>query len=243
MHRLVAGLTLVCGTLVSSLAEAQRIPEPSGVSRAQAARVLKSTRRRAIDRPPRQVVIESKFLEVNGEFRHFINWDKVSGDDPAVTSNVTTPNAWGININLGYELGSLPLWVQAGGYYSTGLKTDATFEDGEKVHGEVDSYGAGIGARLVPITTARLALYLWAMGYYDWDDGNFDIIDGAVRKENRVHRSWTGDYGLGAVYLIEEVLGINFGISYSGIFDKKNADENLRFKIGLLLNPPPDVFY
>jgi hypothetical protein len=181
--------------------------------------------------------------EVNGEFRKFINWDKVSGDDPAVTSNTTTSNAWGINLNAGYRLGSLPLWAQVGGYYSAGLETNATFEDGEQVHGDVKNYGAGAGLRLSPLQTLRVALYLWAMGYYDRNDGDFDIIDGTTRTENRIHAAWTGDYGVGAVYLIEEVLGINFGISYSGIFDKKNADENIRVKIGLLLNPPRDVIY
>jgi hypothetical protein len=243
MRWLLAGMTLSCAFLLPSLAEAQRALQPVGVSRAQAVRSREALRRRAPDAEPKQIIIESKFLEVNGEFRKFINWDKVSGDDPAVTSNVTTSNAWGIDLNAGYQLGSLPLWAQVGGYYSTGLKTNATFEDGEQVHGDVKNYGAGAGLRLSPLQTLRVAFYLWAMGYYDRNDGDFDIIDGTTRTENRVHAAWIGDYGVGAVYLIEEALGINFGISYSGIFDNKNADENIRVKVGLLLNPPRGIIY
>ena len=94
-----------------------------------------------------------------------------------------------------------------------------------------------------PIKTLEFALYLWAMGYYDWNDGDFELANEVIRTENRVHRSWSGDYGIGAVYRLDEVMGINFGFSYSGMFDKKNADENFRIKLGLILNPPRDIIY
>ena len=48
------------------------------------------------------------------------------------------------------------------------------------------------------------------------------------------------DSGVGAIRLLDEMLGVEVGVSYSGIFDKKNADENLRFRIGMILNPPRD---
>jgi len=244
MRRLISGVTLGCTLFLPSLAYAQRVPQPVGVSRAQAARAIKSlNRRRAVDKPPHQVIIETKFLEVNAEYRKFINWDKVSGDDPAVVTNETKSNAYGLDLNLGVQLGSLPVWFQAGGYFSTGLETNAKLEDGETVHGDVDNYGAGAGVRLVPLSFVRTAFYLWAMGYYDRNDGDFDIINGAVHTERRTHNAWIGEYGLGVVYLLEEVVGINLGISYGGIFDKKNADENIRLKLGLILNPPRDVIY
>jgi hypothetical protein len=244
MRQLIAGITLGCTLLVPSLAHAQRLPQPVGVSRAQTARIVKSlSSRRVQDKPPRQVVIETKFLEVNGEYRKFINWDKISGDNPAVVTNDTKSNAYGIDINLGIQLGSLPLWVQAGGYYSGGLETNAKLEDGETIHGDVRDYGAGAGLRLTPYSALRVALYLWAMGYYDRNDGDFEFINGAAHTENHVHTAWIGEYGVGAVYLIEEVLGINFGISYSGNFDKKNADENIRVKLGLILNAPREMIY
>jgi len=244
MRRLIAGIMLGGTFFVPSLAHAQRIPEPVGVSRAQSAKVVKSlNRRRAVDKPPNQIIIESKFVEVNAEFSKLINWDAVSGDDPAVVTNETKSFAYGFDINLGLQLGELPIWVQGGGYYRTGLETNTTLEDGETIHGKVDNYGAGAGLRITPLSFVRAAIYLWAMGYYDRNDGDFDIINGAVHTENRVHTAWIGEYGIGAVYLIEEVVGINFGISYSGIFDKKNADESIRVKLGLLLNPPRDVIY
>jgi hypothetical protein len=90
----------------------------------------------------------------------------------------------------------------------------------------------------MPLRTDNTAMFLWAMGYYDWNDGTFDITDGSKRSENRVHRSWTGDYGISAMRLLDDMLGVEVGVSYTGIFDKKNADENLRFRIGMILNPP-----
>lgn len=195
------------------------------------------------DAAPKQVAIETKFLEVNFEYRTFMNWNDVSGNDPTVISNQTRNWAAGINIGGGYQLGTLPIWAQAAGYYGTGLQTNTMLADGETIHGKVNSYGLGAGARLVPYNVATFALYLWAMGYYDWDDGNFDIDNGETRSENRIHRSLMGDYGVGAVYVIDQIMGINFGISYSGLFDKKNADENIRLKLGLILNPPREIIY
>lgn len=246
MQRLYAGCcSCLCMLMLASSASAQRIPQPFGISAKSSATAHAAPRRRAArpDVPPQQVAIESKFVEVNAEYRKFLNWSDVSGNDPSVLTNETRDWAAGINVIGGVQLGSLPIWGQAGGYFSTGLETKATLEDGETIHGKINSYGLGAGARLVPYRLATFAFYLWAMGYYDWDDGDFDIVNGVTRSENRIHNSLMGDYGIGAVYLIEQVMGINFGISYNGLFDKKNADENIRIKLGLILNPPREIIY
>ena len=39
------------------------------------------------DKPAREVILESKFVEVFGEYRTFPNWKAVSGDDPDVVEH------------------------------------------------------------------------------------------------------------------------------------------------------------
>lgn len=244
MRWLAAGITLGCAFVIPSLAYAQRAPEPIGVSRARAATAAAAVRRRAPELAPRQIILDSYFIEVSGEYRKFINWQDVSGNDPAVVKNDTRDWTGGFNFNFGLQLGSLPIWAQAGAYYSAGLETNTTFEDGETVQGKINNYGAGAGARLIPLHTAMFALDLWAMGYYDWNEGDFDIIDDVLtRSEKRVHRSLIGDYGIGAIFMIDEGMGIHIGASYSGLFDKKNADESIRVKLGIILNPPREAIY
>jgi hypothetical protein len=236
MRRLIAGIMLGGTFFVPSLAHAQRHSR----ARRRLSRAVRESGQ--IPQPPLALSTNREAdhhrVEVpRGERRvqqvHQLGC--VSGDDPAgrherdqilrIRFSTST---------LGFSSGELPIWVQGGGYYRTGLETNTTLEDGETIHGKVDNYGAGADYGITPLSFVRAAIYLWAMGYYDRNDGDFDIINGAVHTENRVHTAWIGEYGIGAVYLIEEVVGINFGISYSGIFDKKNADESIRVKLGLL---------
>jgi hypothetical protein len=190
------------------------------------------------DRPAREAIIESKFFEVFGEYRTFPNWKAVSGDDPDVVEHEAGSSAGGLGLHFGVQLGGLPLWAQVGGYASSGLSTHTTLANGDRIHGNVRDYGIGGGIRLMPFRTNSTALLLWAMGYYATNDGIFEITDGSARSEKRIHSAWTGDYGLGVMRLLDEMLGVEIGVSYSGIFDKKNADENLRFRLGMILNPP-----
>lgn len=190
------------------------------------------------DKPPREVLLETKFVEVFGEYRNFPNWKAVSGDDPAVVAHDASSSAGGLGLNFGVKLGGLPLWAQLGGYASSGLSTNTTLANGDHIHGKVNDWGAGAGIRLMPFRTERTAMFLWAMGYYARNDGIFDITDGSERSEKRIHSGWIGDYGIGAMRLLDDMLGVEVGISYTGIFDKKNADENLRFRLGMILNPP-----
>jgi hypothetical protein len=194
------------------------------------------------DSPPREVLLETKFVEVYGEYRYFLNWKAVSGDDPSVVQHTVSSSAGGLGLNLGIKLGGLPLWAQIGGYASSGLTTNTTLANGDHIHGKVDDLGGGAGMRLMPFRTANTAIFLWAMGYYDRNNGTFDITDGSKRSENRIHNGWTGDYGVGVMRLLDEMVGLDLGVSYTGIFDKKNADENLRFRLGLILNPPRSNF-
>jgi hypothetical protein len=235
MHKVLAGASLICTLFVAATdahaqaAGAERTVESLALLRARSID-------RAPDRPLPQVAIESKFVEVSVDVRYFFDWKSVSGNDPAVVKHEVESAATGIEFNLGYKLGERPIWAQVGGYYSTGLETNTTLADGERIHGEIDDYGVGAGVRLVPYNVARVALFLWLMGYYDRNDGDFDIVDGAPRSENRIHTSFMGDYGVGVIYLIKKALGVQFGISYNGIFDSNNADENLRILLGFILN-------
>jgi hypothetical protein len=217
MHRFFAGVSLSCAILVAATnARAQGDPRP------------------------REVLLETKFVEVYAEYRNFLNWKTVSGDDPSVVQHDVSSSAGGAGFNFGIKLGGLPLWAQVGGYASSGLATNTTLANGDHIHGKVDDFGGGAGIRLMPFRTANTAILLWAMGYYDRNDGTFVITDGSKRSENRVHNGWVGDYGVGAMRLLDEMIGLEVGVSYTGIFDKKNADENVRVRLGLIFNPPRD---
>lgn len=204
--------------------------------------VAATTARAQGDAPARDPLLESRFGEVFGEYRNFPNWKAVSGDDPSVVQHDAGSSAGGFGFNVGIQLGGLPLWAQVGGYASFGLSTSTTLTNGDHIHGRINDSGGGAGLRVMPFRTTRTAMFLWAMGYFDRNSGTFDITNGSTRSENRVHTGWTGDYGIGAMRLLDPALGVELGVSYSGIFDKKNADENLRFRIGMILNPPGEGF-
>ena len=183
-----------------------------------------------------QVVITSQFLELTAEFRKFPTWEDVSGDDPAVVEHEAKSISYGGGFTIGQQLGDRPVWATIGGFYGTGLETNTTLASGDQVHGEVDNVGVGAGVRIVPYQGFRSAIFMWAAAYHEWNNGDFDILNGTALTERRVHRTWTGDYGVGGVYLLGDAVGLNFGIGYNGQFDKKNADEAFRAFLGLHFN-------
>jgi hypothetical protein len=214
MHRFLAGAVLSC-------------PLFAGAAGAQGLETL-----------PKQTVIESRFIELNADFRKFLNWEDVSGNDAAVVQHETKSVLYGGGITLGQRLGDRPIWATVGGYYGTGLETHTSLANGNEVNGDVDNIGVGGGLRILPYNAVRFGLFLWAMGFYEWNNGDFETIDGETRTENRIHKTWTGDYGLGALYLLSRAIGIDFGLGYNGQFNKKNADEAFRVFLGLYINGP-----
>ena len=213
MHRFFALALLVCA-LTTRVADAQLD--------------------RTLNSP--QVVITSTFIELTAEFRKFPRWEEISGNDPAVVEHDANSISYGGGFTLGQRLRSQPIWVTIGGFYGTGLETNTTLATGDKVHGSVDNLGLGAGLRIVPYQGDGSALFMWAMGFHEWNNGDFEVVDGETVTENRIHRSWTGDYGVGAVYLLGQRIGIDFGIGYNGQFNKRNADEAFRVYAGLHFN-------
>jgi hypothetical protein len=183
-----------------------------------------------------EVVVTSTFMEFTAELRKFPRWKRISGDNPAVVKHDASTKAYGGGFNFGQKLGSLPVWVTIGGFYVTGLGTNTTLATGTTIHGSVDNVGAGAGLRLVAYEEDRSAVFMWAMGFHEWDNGDFEIVHGETVTETRIHKSWSGDYGVGAVYLLGQRVGIDYGVGYNGQFNKKNADEALRIYVGLHLN-------
>ena len=213
MHRFLA-LALLVSALTARIADAQLDPR--------------------LNTP--QVVITSTFIELTAEFRKFPRWEDISGDDPAVVEHDAKSISYGGGFTLGQRLGSRPFWATIGGFYGTGLETNTTLASGDKVHGTVDNYGLGAGLRFVPYQGDRSALFMWAMGFHEWNNGDFEIVSGETVTEKRIHKSWSGDYGVGAVYLIGQRVGIDYGVGYDGQFNKKNADEAFRVYAGLHFN-------
>lgn len=189
-----------------------------------------------------QVVIHARFVELTAEARKFPRWEDISGNDPAVVAHDAQSISYGAGFTIGQRLGDRPIWATIGGFYGTGLETNTTLASGDQVHGEVDNIGLGGGLRLVPYQAFRFALFLWAMAYYEWNNGDFETLDGPTITENRIHKTWTGDYGAGALYLLGQAVGIDFGIGYNGQFNKKNADEAFRVYMGLHFNLPERLF-
>ena len=213
MHRFFALALLVCA-LTTRVADAQLDP--------------------GLNTP--QVVITSRFIELTAEFRKFLRWEDISGNDPAVIEHDAKSISYGGGFTLGQKLGGQPIWATIGGFYGTGLETTTMLASGDQVHGTIKNYGLGAGLRLVPYEGERSALFMWAMGLHEWNNGDFEVVGGETVTENRIHTSWTGDYGVGAVYLFAQRVGIDFGIGYNGQFDKKNADEAFRVYAGLHFN-------
>jgi hypothetical protein len=186
---------------------------------------------------PGQVVLDARFLELTSEFRKFPRWEDISGDDPAVVEHDAKSISYGAGLNFGQRLGDRPIWLTLGGFYGTGLETNTTLANGDRVHGAIDNIGVGAGLRVVPYESQRFGLFLWAMGFYEWNNGEFETFDGgSTVSEKRIHKTWTGDYGVGAVYLVGETLGLDFGLGYNGQFNKENADEAFRVYLGLFIN-------
>jgi len=181
-----------------------------------------------------QVVITSTFIELTAEFRKFPRWEEISGNNPAVVEHEAKSISYGGGFTLGQRLGGQPIWATIGGFYGTGLETTTMLASGDQVHGTVKNYGLGAGLRIVPYEADRSAVFMWAMGFHEWNSGDFEVSD--VETENRTHTSWTGDYGVGAVYLLAQRVGIDFGIGYNGQFNKNNADEAFRVYAGLHFN-------
>ena len=184
-----------------------------------------------------QVVITSTFIELSAELRKFPRWKRISGDDAAVVKHDANTRSYGGGFTLGQKLGSLPVWATVGGFYGTGLKTNTTLATGAEVHGSVKTMGLGAGLRFVLYEEYESAAYVWAMGFHEWNNGDFEVVAGGETvTENRIHTSWTGDFGIGSVYLLTQRIGVDFGVGYNGQFNKANADEALRIYAGLHFN-------
>ena len=213
MHRFFA-LALLVSALTAHVADAQLDPR--------------------LNTP--QVVVTSTFIELTAELRKFPRWKRISGDDRAVVKHDADARGYGGGFNLGQRLGSLPIWMTIGGFYVTGLGTNTTLATGAQIHGSVDNYALGAGLRFIAYQEERSAVFIWAMGFHQWNNGDFEIVTSETVTENRIHTSWSGDYGVGAVYLVGQRVGIDYGVGYDGQFNKANADEAFRVFAGLHFN-------
>ena len=99
--------------------------------------------------------------------------------------------SYGGGFTLGQRLGRLPIWATIGGFYGTGLKTNTTLATGAEVDGSVDNLGLGAGLRFVLYQEYGSATYMWAMGFHEWNNGDFEVVGGETVTEHRVHTSWT----------------------------------------------------
>ena len=171
---------------------------------------------------------------------NFTKWKAVSGGGSTVVSNVATSTALGFDTYVGLKLPRLPIYGMAGGYYAGGLKNDAVLTNGRRVHNDVIDYGLGGGLRFVA-GSRRVTPWASLAALYEWNKGDyteFDRSNALVLSETRRHGSWTGSYGLGATYWVGSHFGLDFGASYNGQFDVSNADENIKFSVGLMWSGP-----
>jgi hypothetical protein len=211
---------------------------------------------RPLDKPEPQVLIGQRFVEVSGHFRRLINWESVSGDKPTIVDHSASSNSWGIGLQGGYRFGEvmkgMPVWGVAGGHYETGPESTSLHDDGTVVHGEVDNYGGGAGARLGLWPISRVMIFAWAMAWYEWNRGRFQmcsceecVLDDLdenctgcsecgplLLDEVRTHSTWRADLGLGIYRRITSAVGIQLGLAYTGMLDPKHAEEGFRLQFG-----------
>ena len=175
-------------------------------------------------------------LTTRYEYGQFFHWKEVSGDNAQVIAHDATTHSNGVGAFAGYRFGSVPVWAMAGGYYATGLDTDMSFDNTHHIHGDVTDYAYGGGLRFVA-GTGRVNYWAWFAAFYQTDKGKFnefDVNNNLLQRYERIHNSWTGEYGLGTTFWPVSHIGIDFGASYNGQFNSVNADENVRLQIGLV---------
>lgn len=180
----------------------------------------------------------SMYVSAQAEHRIYPHWEHVPLMDPLVKSNDATSQSNGVGLWMGYRPIQLPFYLEAGGYWAGGLKTDLMLNDGRRAESDVDDFGAGIGIRYERPFKPGPKFWAHVDAMFEHNASKyreFNSANALIFSENRNHSAWTGNYGVGLAYPLTPRIDINIGAGYEGMFKSGNADENFRLSTGLVL--------
>lgn len=166
------------------------------------------------------------------DFRHMLRLEDVVGQVPGTSGHEATTFAPGIELLAEYELwdGRVGVGLEAGW-----SPMDVSYRvDGGMQTGEIDYYEIGATARIGPRIGPSFRPYL-ALGLFRaWNKADFSF-DAA--RESRDHVTRRDGIGAGFDYWPGERWGARFEGLYSSTFEDDDADEHVRWKLGLLYRP------
>src|SRR4051812_47689791 len=172
------------------------------------------------------------WASANFEHRQFYRLDDVLGDSDVVMSHSAKSGANGFGGSFGFSLPNRPAFTgEFGGYWATGPETKATLTNGRVSIGDMIDYGIALGIGLNQFYEEKLEPHANIKAVYEWNRLHYKEYTAAnalVFSETRMHGTWTGEYQVGATYWALPQVGWDASLSYSGMFKKKNADENFK---------------
>jgi hypothetical protein len=160
-----------------------------------------------------------------------INLEDVAREAPGATGASAT--AWSPGLQLLAELQLLSwLVVGIGGAYAT-MDTDVTFPEGVQT-GDIRYYELGGNVKIGPPGDRRIRPYLTFGLFRTWNKADFTL---AGESEYRLHKTRRDGFGAGLDYWATPRVGFRFEGLYSSTFEDHDADEHIRWKLGLLYRP------
>lgn len=171
------------------------------------------------------------------DLRHMFRLEEVLGGVEGVGDHGATTFAPGIRLHGEYSLlGLVALGLEAGW---SRMNTEAGFATGVQT-GKLDYYEVGFTARVGPGEFGPVSPYL-ALGLYrTWNEADFTLGD---LTEHRSHVTRRDGLGLGFDYWVGDRLGVRAEGLYSSTFKESDADEHIRWNVGLVYRPLPRISF
>lgn len=178
-------------------------------------------------------------LVIGGGFdlRQMFHLDDVAGMADGATGSDATSFAPGFQVLAEYPLGRyVTLGVEAGW---SPMETETRFGDRIQT-GNLDYWEIGATGRFGPWIGQRFRAYALFGLFRAWNKAEFSF-DAA--RESRDHVTRRDGLGAGFDYWAGDRLGLRFEGMYSSTFEDDDADEHLRWKLGLLYRPFVSLAY
>lgn len=177
-------------------------------------------------------VIGGLTLGLNFDLRQMYNLEDVAAQADGVTAADATGFAPGFNVQVEVPLfdGMISLGVNAGW---SSMETETTTSGGVQM-GDLTYYELGGTVRVGPRTTTGLRPYGMFGLFRAWNKGDFELTG---LSEHRVHKTRRDGLGAGVDYLGEGPLGLRAEAMLSSTFEDDDADDHVRWSLGLVYRP------
>ena len=110
------------------------------------------------------------------------------------------------------------------------METEIRFPQGLQT-GDLDYYEAGINAKIGVPTKGRVWPYATVALHRTWNKGDFTIGN---QSDHRVHKTRRDGIGAGLDYYPRPNWGLRLEGMYSSTFEDNDADEHIRWKLGVM---------